>query len=125
MSWLLGSLNAHKQLMQNLHIVVTGASGLCGRRMVTMLLERGVRLVTAFDRVKHEVDDSRVRSVVGDIADKDAVAAAVEGADAVIHLAALVGVRLWICFCSFLFLFLFVFFFFFFFLSFFKSRVFL
>ncbi len=80
----------------SLHFVVTGSSGLCGRRLVDMLVEKyGARLVTAFDVVApsppfHHGSD-RVRVVVGDLADRDAVARACEGADAVFHLGALVG----------------------------------
>jgi nucleoside-diphosphate-sugar epimerase len=85
------------------HCVVTGSSGLCGRRLVEMLVERGARLVTALDRCKpspafdlKNINNKNnpavgVRVVEADLSDKEAVFRALEGADVVFHLAALVG----------------------------------
>jgi dihydroflavonol-4-reductase len=64
--------------------LVTGAAGFIGAHVVTTLTEAGVE-VRAFDRRPVEAPDS----VVGDLLDPDAVRRAVDGCDAVFHLAAL------------------------------------
>ncbi len=75
--------------------VVTGSSGLCGRRLVEMLLARGAKKVVCFDRdppPEHFVTETRVRVVKkADLCDRESVFGACEGADVVFHLAALVG----------------------------------
>ena len=68
-------------------ILVTGGSSLLGRTVANLLAERGDN-VTCFQRTasgSHAVD------VLGDIRDLAAVCAAADGADAVVHLAALVA----------------------------------
>jgi nucleoside-diphosphate-sugar epimerase len=75
--------------------VVTGSSGLCGRRLLEMLLERGAKKVIAFDREAAPAElaaDARVRVVKkANLCDRQSVFDACEGADVVFHLAALVG----------------------------------
>ncbi|RHY38823.1 hypothetical protein DYB28_000963 [Aphanomyces astaci] len=75
--------------------VVTGGTGFVGQRVVEMLVERGAEKVVSFDIVPKTADGHwdhpAIKYVVGDIADKDAVFAAVQGADCVFHLAAAVG----------------------------------
>jgi sterol-4alpha-carboxylate 3-dehydrogenase (decarboxylating) len=73
---------------------VTGGTGLCGMRLVEMLVERGAKRVVCFDIVpppegawKHE----RIEYVIGDITNLDDVVNASKGADCVWHLAAAVG----------------------------------
>ncbi len=65
-------------------VLVTGAAGLLGRHVVDDLLGHGAR-VTSFDQraPEHALD-----WVAGDVADPVAVASAVRGQDAVVHLAA-------------------------------------
>lgn len=69
--------------------LVTGAAGFIGRHLVTALLSAGAD-VTAFDR-SWPTDGAIANMtdlVVGDVLDPDAVRRAVEGCDAVFHLAA-------------------------------------
>ena len=89
--------------------LVTGSSGLCGARLVEMLLERGTRTVIAFDLLEPDADlrgrfDAAQRAtggrvvvcagVDGDITSQSAVEAAFQRekkVDIVYHIAALVG----------------------------------
>jgi len=69
-------------------ILVTGASGHLGRRLVARLLEKGEKV-----RILVHDKDLRITGVEiirGDILDVDAVKKATEGADVIYHLAALV-----------------------------------
>ena len=68
------------------HVLVTGAAGLLGRAVMDQLRGLGVG-VTAMLHRPGEVEADRV--VVGDMADAAFVRDAVEGADAVVHCAAL------------------------------------
>lgn len=70
-------------------VVVTGATGFVGRRLVPRLLDRG-HTVVAVVRTATALDP-RVRAVVAPLTDIDALASAVAGADAVLHLAATTG----------------------------------
>ncbi len=71
-----------------MRILVTGASGLLGRTAAGLLLARGDD-VTVMQRRSAGLDCREVR---GDVSDPDAVARAVRGQDAVLHLAAKVDV---------------------------------
>jgi nucleoside-diphosphate-sugar epimerase len=71
-----------------MRVLVTGASGMLGRATATRLLERGHQ-VTVLQR---RASGLPCREVLGDVADPVAVARAVRGQDAVIHLAAKVDV---------------------------------
>jgi nucleoside-diphosphate-sugar epimerase len=70
-----------------MRILVTGGRGLLGSAVVTELLHRGHN-VLSFQRSPSGTD---AHDVLGDITDPSAVAAAMRGADAVVHLAALVS----------------------------------
>jgi UDP-glucose 4-epimerase len=78
-------------------VVVIGGAGFIGSHLVDQLLARDVAGVTVFDnfiRGKREnlsasQGDSRLRIVEGTVTDREALAAVVEGADYVFHLAAL------------------------------------
>jgi 2-alkyl-3-oxoalkanoate reductase len=72
-------------------IVVTGGSSLIGRRVAGLLVARGDDVV-AFQRTRSPDLPTGVTQVLGDITDADAVDELLIGADAVIHLAAKVGV---------------------------------
>lgn len=68
-------------------IVVTGASGFLGRRLVARLLADGERVRVLVRRPPAEADP-RVEVVLGDLGDRDAVDRAVRGATLVYHLGA-------------------------------------
>jgi UDP-glucose 4-epimerase len=79
-------------------IVISGGAGLIGSATVDQLLRmHSPRRIVVFDNfsrgtranVAGALQDQRVRIVEGDIRDRDAVARVLEGADALIHLAAL------------------------------------
>ena len=81
-------------------VLITGGAGFIGAHAAQELLDRGWR-VRALDNLTPQVHESgerpgylsdEVELVVGDVRDPDAVRTAVEGADAVLHLAARVGV---------------------------------
>ena len=65
-------------------VLVTGSAGGVGKAVCRQLLSSGHR-VTGFDRLE---SPAGVDSIVGDITDRSAVAQAVAGHDAIIHLAA-------------------------------------
>ena len=73
-------------------VLVTGASGFLGRHLVRLLLESDPQLrVRAFSRSRFpDEHNGRVASVPGDITDPEQVAAALEGADEIYHLAGMV-----------------------------------
>ena len=80
-------------------ILITGGAGFIGSHLADRLLAGGheVRALDSLDPQVHPTGrpdylDGQVELVVGDVADRAAVSAALEGADAVVHLAATVGV---------------------------------
>ena len=78
-------------------IVVTGGAGLIGSATVDELQRSNAARIVIFDdfsrgttaNIATALDDPRVELVTGDVRDRAAVARVFEGADAVIHLAAL------------------------------------
>lgn len=78
--------------LKSAKIVVTGAGGAIGGRLVRSLLSGGAH-VTAVDlHLPHTaVDPAKLRCVEADIADSGAIRDAVDGADIVYHLAYLMG----------------------------------
>ena len=80
-----------------MHVLVTGGAGFIGSTLVDQLLRSGDHRVTVLDALTYAGvrsnlaefdDDPRFRFVRGDVCDRDAVEAALEGCDAVAHLAA-------------------------------------
>lgn len=69
-----------------MRVVVTGGAGFMGSHLVEALAEAGHEL-TVFDRRPSSWLPKRARMVVGELADGEALAALVDGADAVYHLA--------------------------------------
>jgi UDP-glucuronate 4-epimerase len=84
-----------------LKILVTGGAGFIGSHLVRFLLERGdsVTVLDSFDEsydpaIKSQnLEGLQVDLVHGDVRDRVAVEQALRGVDAVVHLAALAGVR--------------------------------
>jgi len=85
-----------------MNVLVTGAAGFLGQRLIRALLERGelhaggqarsIARITALDAVAPAADDARVRVVQGDLADRQVLARACDdGIDSVFHLAAVVS----------------------------------
>ncbi|MBM4366914.1 MAG: NAD-dependent epimerase/dehydratase family protein [Deltaproteobacteria bacterium] len=81
-----------------MHVLVTGGAGFIGRRLCSALLARGnrVRVIDNFDdaydpELKHVPEG--VELIRGDCCDPAAVRLALDGVDAVAHLAARAGVR--------------------------------
>ncbi|MDZ7791304.1 MAG: NAD-dependent epimerase/dehydratase family protein [Xanthomonadales bacterium] len=74
-----------------MRILVTGGGGFLGQAIVRQLLERGDTVSTINRSDYPELAELGVTCHRGDIADREAVAAAVDGADAVIHVAAKAG----------------------------------
>ena len=72
-----------------MRVLVTGASGLLGRRTIAALLERGHE-PAAFQRRSSSAIECE--QILGDVCDAAAVAGVIRGCDAVIHGAARVGV---------------------------------
>ena len=81
-------------------ILITGGAGFIGSHLADELLSAGCQ-VRAFDNLSPQVHETRERPayldrevelVVGDVRNRDAVARALEDVDAVVHLAAQVGV---------------------------------
>ncbi|MGB2693904.1 MAG: NAD-dependent epimerase/dehydratase family protein, partial [Dehalococcoidia bacterium] len=83
-------------------VLVIGGAGFVGSHVVDLLLDEPVREVVVLDNlvrgtrsnVENALQDDRVSLVEGSVADTDLLARTVEGADAVVHLAAL---WLWEC----------------------------
>lgn len=84
-----------------MHILITGGAGFIGSHVTDALIGRGytVRILDNLDPQVHGEEgrlppdlNSRADVLVGDVRDRDQVMDALEGIDAVIHLAAKVGV---------------------------------
>jgi dTDP-L-rhamnose 4-epimerase len=84
----------------NKRILITGGAGFIGSHLADELLSAGYR-VRALDSLVPQVHEQRARPsylddevelVVGDVRNPDAVSRALDGVDAVVHLAAQVGV---------------------------------
>ncbi len=89
------------QLPSNLKkILLTGATGFVGSHLAELCVERGFNVI-AFDRYNPNnhwgwLEDSEYKNdmevILGDVRDYDSVFKAMEGCDAVFHLAALIGI---------------------------------
>ena len=83
-------------MFQNKKILITGGTGLLGTALTTRLLKTDVDTIRIFSRdelkqsqMESQLDDDRLRFLIGDVRDKERLKKAVEGIDIVIHTAAL------------------------------------
>jgi nucleoside-diphosphate-sugar epimerase len=74
-------------------VLVTGGLGFIGQHAVSAMLERGWEVVNLDLVPSGFVQTPSYREILGDVRDEDAVISAVEGVDAVVHLAALVSLQ--------------------------------
>jgi nucleoside-diphosphate-sugar epimerase len=76
-------------------VLIAGATGVLGRRMVKQFLERGHDVVglARSDKAKRSVDSLGARGLVADIFDADSIAKAVGQADIVTHAATSIPVK--------------------------------
>lgn len=75
--------------LQDRHVLVTGGGGFVGAPTVRALIARGAT-VRVFDALApHRLNDLDCEIVIGDIADRDAVASACRDIELVVHLAVL------------------------------------
>ena len=84
-----------------MNVLVTGGAGFIGSHLTRFLIEQGhaVTVLDSFDdaydpaRKIENLEGLQMNLVTGDVRDRAAVEEAMRGGDAVVHLAALAGVR--------------------------------
>lgn len=76
-----------------MEVLVTGATGFVGRHLGPRLLAEGHSVRALSRRGSRTHGDPRVRPVAGDVTDLASLRAAVDGADAVVHLVAIIVER--------------------------------
>ena len=73
----------------NKKVLITGGSGFLGINMIRHLLNNGVTDITSLDMVEFDYPEKdKIKTVLGDIRDKEVVAKCMEGIEWVIHTAA-------------------------------------
>jgi nucleoside-diphosphate-sugar epimerase len=76
-----------------MHVLITGATGAVGPRVVDALYSAGHQVRSfSLDALPSGAFPNSVQSLTGDITDPAAIQSAMEGAEAVIHLAALLHI---------------------------------
>ena len=83
-------------MFKDAFILVTGGTGSWGKELILQLLKQNPKKVIIFSRnedrqvsMRREIDDPRLRFLIGDIRDKEALSRAFRKIDYVFHLAAL------------------------------------
>lgn len=79
-------------LSPSMHALVTGANGFLGQYLIEQLVARGERVRAYCRRPSAALDALGVHTVLGDVRDAVATAAACEGVDTVFHVAAIAGI---------------------------------
>ena len=89
------------KLLKNKKILVSGGAGSIGSALIKKLLEYPVNQVRvlyidehALFRLKHAINDSRLRMLLGSILDKDRIQMAGNNADIIIHTAAIKNIEI-------------------------------
>ena len=84
------------QPFKNKTALITGGTGSFGREAIAPLLEQGIREIRIFSRdelkqeqMRIELNDSRLKFVLGDVRSRDSIDQAMNGVDFVFHAAAL------------------------------------
>ncbi|MHA2039480.1 MAG: SDR family NAD(P)-dependent oxidoreductase [Promethearchaeota archaeon] len=82
--------------IKNKNILITGGTGSLGKHLVKRLLKEDVQKIIILSRGEHkqvmmerELDDKRLRFLLGDIRDRDRLKRAFQGVDIIAHCAAL------------------------------------
>jgi len=77
-------------------VLITGGAGFIGRYLSNSLIEQGhsVTILDDLSTGRHENINPHATFILGDVTDPAAVDRAVEGADLIVHLASVVGMRL-------------------------------
>ncbi len=92
----LGASESYKSLFENKKVLITGGTGFLGRALTKEILKYNPHSIVIFsrDEVKHytfceQINDDRVKSIIGDVRQYESIERAVNGVDIVIHAAAL------------------------------------
>ena len=91
-----GGVERQMKMKRNSIITITGGTGSFGSTMAKSLLKEDVTEIRIFSRdenkqeqMRNSIKDERLRFFIGDVRDRDSVAAAIRGANYVFHAAAL------------------------------------
>jgi UDP-glucose 4-epimerase len=91
-----GGVERQMKIKRNSIITITGGTGSFGTTMARSLLEEDIKEIRIFSRdenkqefMRNSIKDERLRFFIGDVRDRDSVAAAIRGANYVFHAAAL------------------------------------
>jgi FlaA1/EpsC-like NDP-sugar epimerase len=93
--------NKISKILKNKKILVSGGAGSIGSKLVKKLLEYPIHSIRILDinehalfELNHEINDSRVRLLLGNILDKDRIDMAGNGVDIIFHAAAIKNIEI-------------------------------
>jgi len=93
--------NKISKILKNKVILVSGGAGSIGSKLVKKLLEYPIDSIRVLDinehalfELNHEINDSRLRLLLGNILDKDRIDMAGNGADIIFHAAAIKNIEI-------------------------------